>query len=131
MTSTRRASAVALLSILLVYVWYTSAAENRPAALAGTYVLKDAKGICRLELRRDLTYKEDLESTGETKRSDGKWRQLGESGIIFSGGFLPVTRQQLDSDGAAYGWFGKILGFFPYIRLAPAKSGPVLRRSLF
>jgi hypothetical protein len=122
-----------LLLVVLPLAWYYVAANYDYRALAGTYVIQQNGESCKLRLRPDRTFSEELTRGGSSLTVEGTWRRYGEAHVSFSSSFLKVTGEVTSprTDGEAHGQFYKTLGLFPYLTLAPIDGGPVLRRKLF
>ena len=126
-----RASCGVLLVIALFFGWYYIAANYDYAALAGTYVFHGNGETCTLHLHSDRTFVQELNRSGETRRSQGSWHRYGESHVSFSNEFQKLSAQEMNAEGQAHGQFEKVLGIFPSLVLAPLPDGPRFHRKWF
>jgi hypothetical protein len=116
-----RISALVLLPIVFLDVWYVVAADYDYGALAGTYVL-DQNGVrCTLHLRSDRTFVEELNRTGMAQTAEGTWRRYGEAHVSFAKEFLKFAGEEQNASGEAHGQFNKSFGLF--IALARPRPG--------
>ena len=120
-----------LLSIALCWVWYTVAANYDYGALAGTYVFQGNGETCKIYLRPDRTFVQELNRSGEAQKSQGYWHLYGEAHVSFSNEFLKLSGEEMNADGQAHGQFEKTFGMFPRLVLAPLPNGPTFHRKLF
>jgi hypothetical protein len=114
--------------IALFLAWYYIAANYDYAALAGTYVFHENGETCTLYLHSDRTFAQELNRSGETKRSLGHWHRSGESGVSFSNEFQKLSGEEMSGEGHAVGQFEKLLGIFPRLVLDPLPDGPTFRK---
>ncbi len=120
-----------LLFLPAAWGWYVVAADYDYPALSGTYVFSGGGEECTLNLRSDGTFTEDLTQQGQRRSTKGTWHRYGLGHVSFSNDFVTLPGQKLNGNGQSHGQFGKTLGFFPTLTLAPIPGGPVLRRRLF
>ena len=120
-----------LLAIVLFCAWWCVAFNYGYGALAGTYVFHGSGEVCTLYLRPDRTFVQELSRSGEIKKSQGHWHRYGESHVSFSNEFLKLSGEEMNAAGEAHGEFGKTLGIFPYLVLAPLPNGPQFHEKLF
>ncbi len=131
MNRSARMSAVVLVLIVLLGVWYSLASNHSYGALAGTYVFSRNGEKCTLYLRADQTFFEELDRSGALQKAQGQWHRYGEAHVSFSSEFLKVSGQEFNAAGEAHGEFDKTLGLLPFLTLAPIPDGPVLQKKLF
>ena len=120
-----------LLSISLSWLWYSVAANYDYGVLAGTYIFHGKGETCRLYLRPDHTFVQELTRSGEIQKSQGQWHRYGQSHVSFSNEFLKLSGEEMNADGQAHGQFDKTLGIFPTLVFAPLPNGPQFRKKLF
>jgi hypothetical protein len=120
-----------LLVLVLFVLWYHRAANYDYGAVSGTYTFNQDSEKCILHLRPNQTFSEELNQGGVVHRAEGRWRRYGEAHVSFSSEFLIVSGQKLDAAGEADGQFGKKLGLFPYLTLAPLPDGPTFHKKSF
>jgi hypothetical protein len=113
-----------LLAIAVSWAWYTVAANYDYSALAGTYVFQGTGEACTLHLHADRTFEEEINRSGQSRRSAGHWDRYGEAHVSFSSEFSKLTIEELNESGQAHGQFDKTLGIFPTLVLAPLPDGP-------
>src|ERR1700730_4045606 len=120
-----------LLSVVLFCAWWYVAFNYDYGALAGTYVCQASGEMCTLYMRPDRTFVQELSRSGEIQKSQGHWHRYGESHVSFSNEFLKLSGEEVNAAGGAHGEFGKTLGIFPYLVLAPLPNGPQFRKKIF
>jgi hypothetical protein len=125
------AAAAFLLMLVLFTGWYAVAANYDYPALSGVYVLNQNAEKCVLDLHSDRTFTEELVRSGNVQRATGTWHRYGESHVSFSQEFLTLAGQELNASGEPHGEFGKRLGLFPILTLAPLPNGPKLHKHFF
>ncbi len=129
----KRRVTVAVLPLLVVVLfigWYSFAANYDYSALAGIYVRKENGQLCVLDLRSDRSFTEELTQSSDVQRAAGTWHRYGQAHVSFSREFLRVSGQELNASDEAHGQFGKNLGLFPVLTLAPLPNGPQFRKHL-
>jgi hypothetical protein len=131
LTAFVRVAAGLFLFILVSWVWYCVAADYSYGAVSGTYTLTLNGEVSTLILNKDRSFQQELSRDGKVERTQGSWRRLGESGVVFSKEFLKVSGQEVRPDGEADGKVRKKIGLFPSITLNPDPGGPVFRKKLF
>lgn len=131
MTGLLRASCGVLVVIALFVGWYYIAANYDYAALAGTYVFQGSGEKCTLYLHADRTFVQELNRSGKTQRSQGRWHRYGESHVSFSNEFQKLSGEEMNAEGQAHGQFEKLFGIFPRLVLAPLPDGPMFHRKWF
>lgn len=131
MTIFARVGCGILLLVILLWVWYSWAANYDYGALAGTYVFRGNGETCTLQLRPDRTFVQELSRSGEIQKSQGHWDRYGEAHVSFSNEFLKLSGEEMNADGQAHGQFDKTLGIFPTLVLAPLPNGPKFHKKLF
>ena len=119
------------LSIILFCAWWYVAFNNDYGALAGTYVFEGNGEKCILYLRQDRTFAQEFHRSGELHKSEGHWHRYGVSHVSFSNEFLKLSGEEMNAAGEAHGEFGKTLGIFTYLVLAPLPNGPQFHKKLF
>jgi hypothetical protein len=117
--------------LVILWVWYSVAANYDYDALAGRYIFHGDGESCTLYLRPDHTFVQELSRSGEVHKSQGQWHRYGEAHVSFSNGFLKLSGEQMNADGQAHGQFDKTLGILPNLVLAPLPNGPRFRKQLF
>jgi hypothetical protein len=120
-----------LLSFVLFNAWWYVASNNDYGALSGTYIFHTNGEMCVLHLRPDRTFVQGLSRAGKVQHSQGHWHRYGQSHVSFSNEFLALSGEEMNAAGEAHGEFGKTLGLFPYLVLAPPSSGPRFNKKLF
>ena len=138
-----RASAIVVAAIVLLTLWYSTAANYDYAALAGTYRFHDKKIRCTLKLHEDRTFQQTVEDGASLKQANGTWRRIGEGGVDFSVEFLPIPGAKTfvdefpgkgdgsSQDQSYYGRFEKLFGLYPLLRLNANPPGPTLYKVPF
>ena len=127
-----RVGSGAVLILALLWGWYMVAADYSYNAVAGTYMFHSDGESSKLVLRRDRSFVQDLTRNGAVEHAQGRWRRVGEGGVVFSKEFLKLKGQQVRDDGQADGEIEKrFAGFFPSIRFEPQFNGPKFDRRLF
>jgi hypothetical protein len=120
-----------LFAIVLFCAWWYVAFNYGYSALTGTYVFHRSGEVCTLYLRPDRTFVQELSRSGESQKSQGHWHRYGESHVSFSNEFLKLSGEEMNAAGEAHGEFGKTLGIFPFLVLAPLPDGPRFHKKLF
>lgn len=131
MSKSGRVAALLLVFIVAFCVWYSLASNYDYDDLAGSYVRVGGGETCKLFLRRDHTFKEELDHSGSSQIAEGTWRRYGQAHVSFSKTFLKVNGEELNASGEAHGEFEKPFGVLPSLTLAPIPGGPIFRKSIF
>ena len=137
-----KAAAVLIGVFAAFWLWYCIAANYDYDALAGTYTFKGQGVSCKLLLRADQTFHEEVTEAGKTRFADGAWHRSGMSGVDFSLQFirLPGEKTFVEDHGQGeggpadlqfYGHFKKVLGIYTELTLNTIYPGPVLYKNPF
>jgi 4-amino-4-deoxy-L-arabinose transferase-like glycosyltransferase len=126
-----RVGCALVLVILAFLVWYTIAANYDYGALSGTYSFHFKGEMSTLVLKKDHSFQQELTHDGKLEHAQGRWRRVGEGGVVFSKEFMKLAGQKVRPDGQADAEVEKTLGLFASIHFDPAPSGPVFRKSYF
>jgi hypothetical protein len=127
-----RISALIFLPVAVLWIWYMVAADYGYGAVSGTYVLRHDGEQSTLILKKDRSFQQVLSRQGKTESAQGRWRRVGEGGVVFSREFLKLTGQEVRADGEADGEVKKqCLGLFPSINFDPTPGGPTFHKRLF
>jgi len=138
-----RAAGITLLVVAAFVCWWAVASNYDYGALSGTYTFSGDGESSTLVLKPDRTFQQELRHDGKVDHATGTWRRMGEGGVNFSLGFLPISgakqfREEfpdhLDGtpeDDEYYGHFEKVLGVYPILKLNANPPGPTLHRRLF
>jgi hypothetical protein len=84
-----------------------------------------------LVLRQDQSFQQEFVHTGEVEHAQGRWRRIGEGGVVFSKDFLKLSGQQVRADRQADGQVKKNFGLFLSIHFNPDPGGPVFHKKPF
>lgn len=76
-------------------------------------------------------FEQELNHSGEARKSQGHWYRYGESHVSFSSEFMKLFGEEMNADGDAHGEFEKVIGIFPTLTLAPIPNGPRFRKKPF
>jgi hypothetical protein len=126
-----KAGAWFLAIVSMLWFGYMWVADYGDGVTAGTYeALVDGQRSTLL-LRRDHTFHQTRLGGGVSAETDGTWRRIGEGGLVFSGGMLPLPRQLLMPNGDAYATLYKSYGIWPFMSLDSSTTSPIFRKSLF
>lgn len=87
---------------MLFFAWYMYAADYSYRALSGTYVLITGDRRWTLTLRADQSFSEDADTHWGHLKGSGKWRRIGEGGIVFEGEFLTPQGVNRSSTGTVF-----------------------------
>lgn len=118
--------------LALLWCWYMAAADYSYSWLAGTYEYRSATVASKVVLRQDGTFEQQRAIGAEVKSVSGRWRRVGEGGVVFSKEFLNIPYEESREDGQVDGTVTKrFLGFFPKIVLSNNSGGPLFNRKLF
>ena len=132
-----------VLGVVLFLLWYSIAANYDYSALAGTYRFHENQIRCTLKLHKDGTFQQTIYYGTKLKQADGTWHRIGEGGVDFSVGFLPLPGAKTfleefpgQGDGSSqdhsyYGHFEKVFGLYPLLRLNAKTPGPTLYKVPF
>lgn len=126
-----RAGVIVVVPIVILWVWYSVAANYSYSAVSGTYCLTLPRETSTLVLQQNQTFQQERILDGKSELTEGSWRRIGQSGVVFSKEFLKLSGQELRADGQADGEVKKHLGLFLSIRLNPDSGGPILQKSFF
>lgn len=130
MTAPARAIGTVFFLALLGWVWYSITADYGYRAVSGTYSFQLQGETSTLVLKEDRSFQQELAYGGKVERASGKWRRIGEGGVVFSKEFLKIPGQEVRADGQVDGEFKKNLGLFLSIVFNPDPGGPVFRKKL-
>jgi hypothetical protein len=127
-----RISGLIIILIAVLWTWYMVAADYGYGAVSGTYVLRHDGEQSTLILKKDRSFQQVLNRQGKTERVQGRWRRVGEGGVVFSKEFLKLTGQEVRADGQADGKVRKqCLGLFLSINFEPDPGGPMFHKRFF
>jgi hypothetical protein len=71
----------AILSLIVLALWYCVPANYDYGALAGRYVLNQDGETCTLNLKSDCTFTQDLIRSGSVEHTHGTWHRFGEAHV--------------------------------------------------
>ena len=118
MTSRAVRTSVVLTAVVIVLcVWGLAAFNYGDDIVVGTYHFDQARVSCKLVLKPDHTFVQELESAGSATRAQGTWRRVGEGGISFSNAFLALPGVMIEPDGTTLADMHKALGLFVTLRM--------------
>jgi hypothetical protein len=117
---TARPTRIIIVSIFVVTAlifWFVVAIDFGDTVATGAYRF-DSDGVgCSLVLKADHTFVEEFKRAGMTAHATGTWRRVGEGGISFSHGFLPLPGQEVEPDGTSFADIHKTLGLLVTLRM--------------
>lgn len=123
---------VGILVAVAFWFWYCWAADYGYSAVSGTYTFDGDGERCTLVPLENRVFRQELRHAGTVERAQGRWRRIGEGGVVFSKEFIKVGRQTVRQDGQADGEVRKTSGgLLLSIEFTGNDTGPVFRRRVF
>jgi hypothetical protein len=101
---------VALAAIGLL--WLIRAMDYGDDVLPGAYLLVQGNRVCRLVLKPDHTFHQEIQAASEVTKADGVWSHQGEGHVWFSKEFLVMPGEERGASGAAFAEIRKRFGIF-------------------
>jgi hypothetical protein len=108
---------VSILVVAALIFWCLVAFDYGDTVVAGTYRFDGDGVVCSLVLKADHTFAQEFKRGGTTSHATGTWRRIGEGGISFSNGFLPLPGEEVEPDGTSFADIHKTLGFLVTLRI--------------